>query len=154
LAHGGQVLLSLPTSERVRDALPAGASLRDLGEHRLKDLARPERILELLHAALPAEVPALRSLDHLPNNLPVQLTSFIGRERAMGGGRRGRAGPRLLTLTGTGGAGKTRLALHVGAEVLDDYPGGVWLVELADLADPTLVPASVAATLGVKEEPN
>jgi predicted ATPase len=131
----------------------AGAALRDLGAHRLKDLQAPERVFQLVHPALPAAFPPLRSLDALPNNLPRQLTSFVGRERELAQVRRLLAAAPLLTLTGVGGCGKTRLALQAAADALEAYPDGVWLVELAPLADPALVPQAVAAALGVREEP-
>lgn len=153
IAHGGQTLLSLATAELVRDALPAGASLRDLGLHRLKDLQRPEQVFQLMSPDLPADFPPLKSLDTLPNNLPRQLTSFIGREREMAEVKQLLHTTSLLTLTGAGGCGKTRLALQVAADLLEEYPDGVWLVELATLADPTLVPQTVASALGVREEP-
>ena len=153
-AHGGQALLSAVTQELVRDQLPAGAALRDLGEASLKDLARPERVFQLLHPALPSDFPPLRSLDNpaLPNNLPQQLTSFIGREKELTEIRALLARARLLTLTGAGGSGKTRLSLQVAADVLDQYEGGVWLVKFASLTDPALVPQTVADVLGVREE--
>ncbi len=134
--YGGQVLLAQSTSDLVGDKLPAGLALRDLGEHRLKDLQRREHIYQLVIAGLPAEFPPLRTLDALPNNLPLQLTSFVGREAEMAEVKRLLAGTRLLTLTGPGGTGKTRLALQVAADRLDDYPDGVWLVELAPLDRP------------------
>ena len=153
--HGGQTLLSLAVQELVREALPPEVTLLDLGERRLKDLSRPERVFQLLHAALRAEFPPLRSLDNpaLPNNLPQQLSSFIGRETQAAEikARLGRS--RLLTLTGTGGSGKTRLSLQVAADLLDQYFDGVWLVELAPLSDPALVPQAVADVLEVKEQP-
>jgi predicted ATPase/class 3 adenylate cyclase/Tfp pilus assembly protein PilF len=149
--HGGQILLSRTTRDLVEHDLPTGASLRDLGEHRLKDLQRPEQVYQLLHPDLPADYPPLKSLDTLPNNLPLQLTSFIGREQVMEEVRRLMATTRLLTLTGTGGSGKTRLSLQVAAHMLEEYPEGVWLVELAALADPALVPQTVAVALGVRE---
>jgi predicted ATPase/class 3 adenylate cyclase len=152
-AHGGQVLVSLATEELVREALLPGASLRDLGLRRLKDLHQPERIFQLLYSDLPADFPPLKSLDVLPNNLPRQLTSFIGREKEMAGVKGLLSGTSLLTLTGSGGCGKTRLALQVAADLLEAYAEGVWLVELAALADPTLVPQTVAAALGVREQP-
>jgi len=152
-AHGGQVVLSEATAALVRDALPAGAALRDLGEHRLKDLQRPERIFQLLHPDLPGEFPPLRSLDALPTNLPAQLTSFVGRERELAEVDRLLAAQRLVTLTGPGGVGKTRLALLAAAAALDAFPGGVWFVGLAPVADPALVPAAVAQALGVRETP-
>jgi len=160
VAHGGQVLLSQATAERVREHLPEGGrsgatwGLRDLGSHRLKDLQQPEHLYQLLHPDLPADFPPLRSLAAFAHNLPAQVTRFIGREREMGEVKVLLATTRLLTLTGSGGCGKTRLALQVVAEVLEEYLDGVWLVELAALADPNLVPQTVAAALGVREEPN
>jgi predicted ATPase/class 3 adenylate cyclase len=150
---GGQILLSLTTAELVRDHLPEGASLQDLGEHRLKDLVRPEQIFQLTVPDLPSRFPSLKSLDTLPNNLPVQLTSFVGREREMEEVKRLLSQARLVTLLGPGGTGKTRLSLQVAAELLDAFADGVWLVELAPLADPQLVPQTVATVLGVREEP-
>jgi predicted ATPase/class 3 adenylate cyclase len=152
--HGGQVLLSAATQELVRDALPPDSALLCLGEHRLRDLSRPETVFQLLHPALAAEFPPLRSLSDpaLPNNLPLQLTSFIGREKAMEEVKRLLKQTRLLTLTGSGGCGKTRLSLQVAADILEDYPEGVWQVELAPLADPALVPQTVAKTLGIQEQ--
>jgi class 3 adenylate cyclase len=117
-AHGGQVVLSLATAELVRDALPVGASLRDLGEHRLKDLQRSERLFQLGHPALPAAFPPLATLEAHPHNLPAQLTSFVGRERELAVVRGLLGCTRLLTLTGAGGCGKTRLALQAAAETL------------------------------------
>ena len=152
-AHGGQILLSDTTHALVAKDLPQGVSLRDLGEHRLKDLAGPHRLFEVMAADLPADFPPLRSLDVLPNNLPVQLTSFIGREREKAEVKRLLSTTRFLTLTGSGGAGKTRLALQVAAEGLEGFPDGVWLVELAVLTDPSLVPKAVASALDVPEQP-
>jgi predicted ATPase/class 3 adenylate cyclase len=153
LAHGGQTVLSQASSDLVADGLPAGASLRDLGFHRLKDLTRPEHVYQLDHADLPAEFPPLRSLDAYAHNLPVQRTTFVGRdwEIAEIKGLLGEAP--LVTLTGAGGCGKSRLALHVAADLLDGYPDGVWLVELAPLADPDAVPARMAALFALKEGP-
>jgi predicted ATPase/class 3 adenylate cyclase/DNA-binding SARP family transcriptional activator len=151
--HGGQIVLSLATQDLVREYLPEGTSLRNLGEHRLKDLQRPESIFQLVHPDLPAEFPPLRSLEAFAHNLPLQLTRFIGREREMAEVKRLLQTARLLTLTGAGGCGKTRLALQVAADLLEEYPNGVWLVELAALTDPALVPQTVAATWGVREEP-
>src|SRR5262249_22314769 len=154
VGHGGQVLLSAATQELVRDDLPPAVRLIDLGAHRLRDLARPEQVFQLCHPDLPAEFPPLRSLDNpeLPNNLPQQATSFVGRDREIEEVKALLGKARLLTLTGSGGCGKTRLALQVGADLLGEYPEGVWLVELASLAEPALVPQAVAAVLGVKEE--
>jgi predicted ATPase/class 3 adenylate cyclase len=152
-AHGGQVLLSRAAQELARDALPEGAGLRDLGEHRLKDLARPERLFQLVAPGLPADFPPLKSPTTLRNNLPAQLTSFIGREREIAGVKRLLARSRLLTLTGAGGAGKTRLALQVAADLAGDCADGVWLVELAPLPDSALVVQTMAATFRLQEAP-
>ena len=152
--HGGQVLLSEVTHGLVRDALPPNVSLSDLGRHRLKDLGRPEQVFHLRHPSLPAEFAPLRSLDNpaLPNNLPQQTTSFIGRERQVAEVEALLGKTRLLTLTGAGGSGKTRLSLQVAADLLDGEGDGVWLVELAALSDPALVPQAVADVLRVKEQ--
>jgi len=153
-AHGGQVLLSASVQELVRDALPPDASLLDLSQHRLKDLGRPEQVFQLLHPDLPADFPPLRSLDNpdLPNNLPQQPTSFIGRETQIAQVKTLMQKSNLVTLTGAGGAGKSRLSLQIAADLLDQYEGGTWLVELAPLSDPALVPQTVAGVLGVREE--
>jgi predicted ATPase/class 3 adenylate cyclase len=153
IGHGGQTLVSDATTQLVRDSLPSGASLQDEGTHRLKDLASPERVWQLMHPDLPAEFPPLRSLSGVPNNLPAQLTNFVGRERERAEVAQLIRGARLLTLVGAGGAGKTRLALHVAADVLEECTDGVYLVELASLADPGLIPQSVAAALSLREEP-
>jgi predicted ATPase/class 3 adenylate cyclase len=151
--HGGQILLSQTTRDLVENDLPDGVSLRDLGEHRLKDLKRPERIFQVVIQGLPADFPPLKSLNVLPNNLPVQLTSFIGREKEIEEVKRSLSATRLLTLTGAGGCGKTRLALQVASDLLEEYRDGVWLVELAALSDPALVPQAVASVLSLREEP-
>ena len=151
VGHGGQILVFRTTYDLVQDALPAGITLRNLGQHRLRDLARPEQIYQIVAAGLAAEFPSLRSLDAFPNNLPVQLTSFIDREREISEVRSLLATARLLTLTGVGGAGKTRLALQVAADLLDDFPAGVWLAEFAGLLDPALVPQTVAGSMGLRE---
>jgi predicted ATPase/class 3 adenylate cyclase len=152
-AHGGQVLLSLPVEELVRDQLTPGVMLRDLGERRLRDLARPEHLFQLVLAGLPAEFPPLRSLEATPNNLPTLLNSFVGRERERDEVKRLLGTTRLLTLTGTGGTGKTRLSMQVADELLGNYTDGVWLVELASITDPERIIEVVAATLGLREEP-
>ena len=151
-AHGGQVLLSQAVVELVRDRLPPDVALRDLGSVRLRDLTDAEHVYQILHPQLRQDFPALRSLESTPNNLPKQVTSFIGRERELAEVRKLLGNTRLLTLTGPGGIGKTRLSLQVGAEVTDDYSDGVWFVELAAVADSRLVPQTVASVLGVKEE--
>ncbi|MSP12497.1 MAG: adenylate/guanylate cyclase domain-containing protein, partial [Chloroflexi bacterium] len=150
--HGGQTLLSHATQVLVQDDLPHGVTLRDLGARRLRDLVRPEQIFQLVAPDLPAEFPPLRTLDAFPHNLPVQLTSFIGREKEMADIKRLLPSTHLLTLTGVGGTGKTRLSLQVAADLLEEFADGVWLVELAPLADPALVPQAVATALGVREE--
>lgn len=152
--HGGQTLLSEVTNELARDTLPSGVSLLSLGEHRLKDLAQPETLYQLAHAALPADFPPLRTLDNpdTPNNLPQQVTSFIGREKELVHVREALTKTKLLTLTGAGGSGKSRLSLQAAADLLEQFADGVWLVELAPLGDPGLVVSTVASVLGVKEE--
>ena len=150
--HGGQILLSDTTGALVVRELPEGVALRDLGEHRLKDLTHAQRVFQVVAADLPDHFPPVRSLGALPNNLPNQLTSFIGREREKREVKHLLETTRILTLTGSGGAGKTRLALQVAAELLEEYPGGVWLVELAALFDPTLIPNAIASALNVPEQ--
>jgi predicted ATPase/class 3 adenylate cyclase len=152
VAHGGQVLLSQAVASLVSDRLQQGTSLRDLGTVRLRGLTNPEQVYQLVHPQLRADFPALRSLEATPNNLPLQVTSFVGRERELADVKKLLAGTRLLTLLGVGGIGKTRLSLQVAAGIMDDYPDGIWFVELAPLADPQLVQQSVASILGVKEE--
>jgi predicted ATPase/class 3 adenylate cyclase len=149
--HGGQVLISAATAELVRADLPDAVVLRDLGEHRLKDLARPERIYQLTIDGLPGEFPHIRSLE-TPTNLPIQRTSFVGRERQVAKVKDLLRGPGLLTLTGAGGGGKTRLALEAARELLHAYPDGVFFVALAPITDPRLVPSSIADAIGVKTE--
>jgi len=151
-AHGGQVLLSQAVAVLVDERLPPGVTLRDLGSLRLRDLASPEHVYQLVHPQLRQDFPALRSLEATPNNLPLQVTSFVGRERELAEVKKLLANSRLLTLLGVGGIGKTRLSLQVAADLMDDYPDGVWFVELAPLTDALLVPQAVASVLGVKEE--
>ena len=153
VGHGGQVLLSEATVEVAGSEPAAGVRFVDLGEHRLKDLERPARIFQLEHSDLTSEFGPLHTLEFRPNNLPVQLTSFVGREEDVAETLTLLAEARLLTLTGVGGSGKSRLALQVAAEVLDDYEAGVWLVELAPLTDPDLVPQAVEAVLEAKAAP-
>ena len=152
VAHGGQILLSSATQELARNDLPSQVELRDLGLHRLRDLARAEHIYQVVAPDLPDAFPALKSLEVVPNNLPRQLTTFIGRERVIAEAKRLLADTHLLTLTGPGGSGKTRLSLEIAASLVDEYPDGVWLVEFAPQADPALVPHVLRTTLGVREE--
>ena len=152
-AHGGQTLVSESAAAVLSVSLPEQAGLVSQGRHRLKDLAQPQEIFQLIHPDLPTEFPPLRSLESFTHNLPGQLTSFIGREEEMATARRLLQETRLLTLTGTGGTGKSRLALQVAADLLGEYPDGVWLVELAPLSDPALLPQAIAAVLGAGEEP-
>jgi predicted ATPase/class 3 adenylate cyclase len=149
--HGRQVLVSSATAALVEADLPDGVKLLDLGRHRLKDLARPERILQLIIDGLPTDFPPITSLE-TPTNLPVTRTSFIGREDEVIKVRELLQGPGLFTLTGPGGSGKTRLALEAARTLLDDYPDGVFLVELAPLTDHRLIPSSIAESIGVKAE--
>jgi predicted ATPase/class 3 adenylate cyclase len=152
-AHGGQVILSEPTRALVEHALPEATSVRDLGPHRLKDIAHAEHLYDLVIDGLPCDFPPPRSLDARPNNLPLQLTSFVGREREIAEVKRLLEANRLLTLTGPGGTGKTRLALQVAGEVLTDFRDGAFLADLSSLVDPALVPSAVASALGVTELP-
>jgi len=152
-AHGGQVLLSQAVATLVNDRLIPGIALRDLGVVRLRDLTSAARVYQLLHPQLRADFPALRTLEATPNNLPQQLTSFIGRKRELTEAENLLGRTRLLTLVGVGGIGKTRLSLQLAASVMDQYSDGVWLVELAALADSRDVPLAVASVLGVTEVP-
>jgi predicted ATPase/class 3 adenylate cyclase len=152
-AHGGQVLISDATRALVERDLPEATSLRDLGQHRLKDIAHQEHLYDLVIDDLPCDFPPPRSLDARPNNLPIQLTSFVGREREIAESKRLLESTRLLTLTGPGGTGKTRLALQVAAEVLMSYRDGAFFVDLSSLTDPGLVPSAIAGALEVTEVP-
>ncbi|HEV2249593.1 MAG TPA: NB-ARC domain-containing protein, partial [Candidatus Limnocylindria bacterium] len=154
VAHGGQVLISGATRMLAGSDLPAGVQLRDLGAHRLKDLAQPERIFQLVIDGCPSEFPALRTLDRTPNNLPQQITTFIGREKEIRDGLRLLDRTRVLTLTGPGGTGKTRLSLQLAAEVGDQFPDGAFWVPLAPISDPELVPSTIAHSLGVQVSGN
>src|ERR1700674_512237 len=151
--HGGQILLSLATEELVRDHLPAEVALRDMGERRLKDLIRPERVFQVIASDLRADFPPLKTLDARPNNLPAQTTPFIGREKEIRAIKEqlSNANVRLLTLSGVGGAGKTRLALQAAADMVDDFEHGVFCVPLAALSDPALVLQTIAQAFDVRE---
>jgi len=152
--HGGQVLLSQTTASLVEQDLPEDVSLRDLGEHRLKDLGRPTRLFQLVIPDLPADFPPLRTLESSPNNLPVQPTPLLGREHEVAAvaDLLRREDARLVTLTGPGGTGKTRLGLQVAADLSDRFAGGVFFVNLAPLGDSALVLPAIAETLAIREE--
>jgi len=153
-AHGGQVLVSEAVADSVRERLPAGVTLRELGSVRLRGLDTAECVFQVVHPQLRLDFPALAALEATPNNLPPQTTSFIGRERERAEVKRLLGETRLLTLLGTIGIGKTRLAQQVAADVLDDYADGVWLVDLEAVSDSRLVEQAVALALGVVEEAN
>jgi class 3 adenylate cyclase len=151
--HGGQILLSPTTHQLVEQHLPAGTYLQDLGEHRLKDLQRPSHLFQLSLEGLPVDFPPLKTLDTRPNNLPIQPTPFIGREREVAAVTRllRRPDVRLVTLSGPGGVGKTRLALQVAAELCDDFINGVFVVALAPIVAAEQVVPAIAQTLGIGE---
>jgi predicted ATPase/class 3 adenylate cyclase len=151
VAHGGQVLLSETVRNLIAGRLPAGAGLLDLGAHRLKDLREPERLHQLTAPDLAATFPPLATLDARPNNLPTQLTSFVGREEELAAACDLLAANRLVTLTGPGGTGKTRLSLQVAASAIDDHPDGVFFVPLETVRDPALVASRIAAEIGLAE---
>ena len=150
-AHGGQLIVSEATRALIEHSLPAGAHLRDLGKHRLKDILQPEHLYDVVIDGLPAEFPPPRTLEARPNNLPLQLTSFVGREDQIDEIRELLGQVRLLTLTGPGGTGKTRLALQVAAETMRDFADGAFFVDLSPVTDPGLVPAVIARALDVAE---
>jgi predicted ATPase/class 3 adenylate cyclase len=153
VGYGGQILISNATAALVGDGLPVDATLLDLGEHRLKDLARPEHVYQFVHPTLPSEFPPIKSFDTIPNNLPVQLTSFIGREKEIAEIKGLLNSARLVTLTGSGGTGKTRLAQEVSAQELSNFQDGVWLVELAPLASPAQIIPAMGQVFGLQELP-
>ena len=150
--HGGQVLISGATRELVRDALPANTELLDLGERRLKDLLRPEHLYQLHAPGLLSTFPPLQTLEASRNNLPVQLTSFIGRDNEIATIKDELKAHHLVTLTGPGGTGKTRLSLQVAADLLDQFHQGVWFVELAPLSDPDLIPQTILSAISISEQ--
>jgi predicted ATPase/class 3 adenylate cyclase len=151
LAHGGQILASSLVRDQLVDRPVEGVTMRDLGEHRLKDLSAPVRIVQIVADGLPSDFPAVRSLDARPNNLPTQLTTFVGRDAELEAAARLLAGTRLLTLTGPGGTGKTRLSLQLAARSSDDFPDGIFFVPLEPIRDRMLVAPRIASTLGVAE---
>ncbi|HEV8352715.1 MAG TPA: tetratricopeptide repeat protein [bacterium] len=151
--HGGQIVVSQTTVALIADDLPPGMELKPLGQHRLKDLTAPVRLFQIVAPGLADEFPPVRSLEARPNNLPAQLTTFVGRGAELSALRARLGASRLLTLTGAGGSGKTRLALQLAADRIDDFSDGVWWTDLAPLSDATLVAHAVAAALGVREQP-
>jgi len=154
-AHGGQAVLSSVTASLARERLPVGATLRSLGRHRLKDLPEPDEVFQVLHPELPADFPPLRTLSSSPHNLPVQMTSFVGRESELRELRQRllQKEVRLLTLTGAAGTGKTRLAQQVAEDTLEEFPRGVFFVPLAPLSDPELLASTIGEAIGVREVP-
>ena len=150
--HGGQILLSQTTRDLVAGDLPPDVALLDLGEHRLRDLAAPQRLFQVVAPGLRRDFPPLRTIDRRPNNLPRQLTSFVGRERELAEAKRLLVASPLLTLTGPGGVGKTRIALELGSELLGEFEDGVWVVELGSVADPELLGNAFATALSVPEQ--
>src|SRR5205823_2570904 len=152
-AHGGQIVLSKAVVDLLGSRLRATAKLIDLGEHRLRDLVRPEHIFQYIERGLREDFPLLRSLSAFAHNLPGQLTSFIGRETEVAEIKQLISRTRLLTLTGSGGNGKTRLALQTAAEMVDHFANGVWFVDMAAVLDSTLIATTVAATLRLREQP-
>src|ERR1700737_4794452 len=153
IGHGGQVLVSHSTQALLQRALPDGMALLDLGEHALKDVSAPERVFQLAHPDLPSEFPRLKSLNMFRQNLPAAVTNFIGRERELAEVRRLVRESGLLPLTGSGGTGKTRLALEVAGELIDDCPGGVCFVDVARVTDGEWGPQARAPPLGLREDP-
>jgi class 3 adenylate cyclase len=154
LAHGGQTVLSGATESLVVDQLPPDVTLTDLGTHLLRDLPRPERVVQLCHPELGADFPPLRTTDTVAShNLPTQLTSFIGRREELEEVRKLLADNRLVTLTGVGGTGKTRMAVQVASQTASDFASGAWYVDLAPISVPELVPTTVAHVLGLTDQP-
>lgn len=149
-AHGGQIVLSEPTAVLIERHLPPGCSLRDLGKHRLKDLLDPETLFQIDAEGLETDFPELRTLDAIPNNLPLQLTSFVGREEELAEAIGLLEACRVLTLTGPGGTGKTRLSLQVAAESADGFADGVYFVSLSPVTDPAVVPSAILTALGLQ----
>ncbi|HZZ65501.1 MAG TPA: adenylate/guanylate cyclase domain-containing protein, partial [Candidatus Baltobacteraceae bacterium] len=153
IAHGGQIIVSGVTADLVQGQMPSQTTLHDLGAHRLKDLAYPEQVYQVLAPDLQRDFPPLRSLGALPNNLPLQLTSFVGRDEELAEIQELLSKTRLVTIVGSGGVGKSRTSLQVAADRLDAYPGGVWFVELAPLTDAELIATTVSTVLGVSVAP-
>ena len=154
IAHGEQILLSAAAAALLRDSLPPEVTLRDLGSARLKDLSQLETAFQVVAPGLRSTFPLLASLDSRPNNLPSQLSSFVGRDAELERAGELIAQTRLLTIAGPGGIGKTRLTLQLAADLADRYPDGVWFVDLTAIRNPDLIPQTVAAAFGVRELPN
>ncbi len=152
VANGGQIVASDATRVLAGASLPDGVTLRDLGSHRLRDLGQPERLFQVDAEGLPRDFPPLRSLDAHPNNLPTQLTTFVGRDRELAEAIGLLGSTRLLTLTGPGGTGKTRLSLQVAAATAEDYPDGIWFIALDAVRDPDMVAPAIARTLGLADD--
>ena len=150
--HGGQTLVSSITRELIQRQLPLGVALQDMGEFILRDLVRPERIYQLNAEGLPSDFPPLKTLDAFHTNLPVQLTSFIGREKEIAAVKKLIVKNRQVSLTGSGGAGKSRLSIQVAVDLLEAFPDGVWFVELAPISDPVLVSRAIMSALAIREE--
>lgn len=152
LAHGGQILVSGIAKDLCEGTLAPTFSLRDLGPHRLRDLAHPEQVYQVIAEGLPAKFPALRSLEALPNNLPLQLTSFFGREEEVEQIESALGAARLVTLVGSGGVGKTRLSLQAGADLLEMFHDGVWFVDLAVVRGDAAVPRAIAEVVHAQQD--
>jgi predicted ATPase/class 3 adenylate cyclase len=151
VAHGGQVVCSQSTGDLARGALAAGCALIDLGEQQLRDLQAPERVFQIVHPELPADFPVLRTLDAFPGNLPLQVTEFVGRDDELGEVAKLIGKSRLVTLTGSAGVGKTRLALQAAAQAVPHYGDGAWFIDLAPLDDDEFVATEIATTMGLPE---
>ena len=150
-AYGGQVLISEATRTLSQDNMPEGTDVRDLGQHRLKDLSRREHLFQLIIEGLDNTFPAPRTLEAAPNNLPVQLTSFVGRDQEIDNLSQLVTANRLVTLRGPGGVGKTRLATQAAARLIESFPDGIWMVDLTATDDPSLVPTLLAESLGARD---
>jgi predicted ATPase/class 3 adenylate cyclase len=151
-AHGGQMLLTAATVALLDRTAPRGSALRDLGDHTLRGFARPERLYQLTAAGLRSEFPPIRTQEATRTNLPPSLTVFVGRAQALAQVREQVRKSRMVTLIGSGGTGKTRLSLEAAGELVANFPDGVWLIELAPLADAALIPHAIAAVLGARAE--
>jgi len=153
VGHGGQILVSAASEDAVGDRLPTPITLHSLGEHRLKDLTAPERVFQVSHPELRTDFPPLNSLDAFSNNLPSMVQSFVGRADDLANIVDTLATARLVTLTGPGGTGKTRLAIEAAARCIDRFPWGAWLVDLASLTEPSVVPSAIAESIGIEPQP-